>query len=76
MISSLWLLEIIVFPPWWIFLSVEIQFLWNGPYIINDGTNGYCAYHVRRDKFLTARKVNGASAAHYVLIVIWSHYEL
>ena len=65
-----------VFPPWWIFLSVEIQFLWNGPYIINGGTHGYYANHVRHDKFLPARKFNGASAAHYVLIVIWSHCEL
>ena len=34
MISSLWPLEVLIFSLWWIYLSVEIQFLWNGPIIL------------------------------------------
>ena len=34
MISSLWPLEVLMFSLWWIYLSVEIQFLWNGPIIL------------------------------------------
>ena len=42
MISSLWPLELLIFSPWRIYLSVEIQLLWNCPYTINDGTHGCC----------------------------------
>lgn len=47
MISSLSPLELLIFSPWWIYLLVEIQFLWNCPCTkINDGTHGYCAQQI------------------------------
>ena len=43
---SLWPLELLILSPWWIYLSVEIQFLRNYPCTINDGTHGYCARQI------------------------------
>ena len=71
MVSSLWPLELLVFSPQWIYLSVEIQFLWNGASTINDGTHGYYEHHIRHDKFLTVCKFDGASAICYILITTW-----
>ena len=76
MISSVWPLELLVLTTSWIYLSVQIHSLCNGPCIDYDGALGHYAHHVRYDKLYNALKFDGASAVGYVLIVIWPHSEL
>ena len=70
MISSVWLLELLVLSTRWIYLSVEIHFFRNWPCIINDGIRGYYARQVRHDKLLTAFEFDCVIALRYVLIVV------
>ena len=67
MISSVWLLELLVLSTRWIYLSVEIHFFRNWPCIINDGIRGYYTCQVRHDKLLTAFEFYCAIALRYVL---------